>query len=199
MHARGVPDEQIVVMVYDDVVKSFFNTRKGQMYNEPNGPDVYEGVPKDYTNKNITPKNFLAVLRGDAAAMQSVPGTGRVIDSGPNDRIFVYFADHGAPGMLAFPSKVKHPPYRPFSLPASHSDPVARRHSTLTPSARTSVRGGADQTAGTRSDQHDRGHARTQQVLADASLHRGMRVWINVQRAAQAHVGRAGSHCSLAF
>jgi legumain len=106
MHARGVPDEQIIVMLYDDVVKSFFNTRKGSMYNEPNGPDVYAGVPKDYTSKHITPKNFLAVLSGDAAAMAKVPGSGRVIDSGPNDRIFVYFADHGAPGMLAFPSKL---------------------------------------------------------------------------------------------
>ena len=105
MHARGVPDEQIVVMLYDDVVKSFFNTRKGAMYNEPNGPDVYAGVPKDYTNKQITPKNFLAVLSGDTAAMAKVPGSGRVINSGPNDRIFVYFADHGAPGMLAFPSR----------------------------------------------------------------------------------------------
>ena len=24
--------------------------------------------------------------------------TGKVISSGPNDRVFVYFADHGAPG-----------------------------------------------------------------------------------------------------
>jgi len=78
----------------------------GFLYNEPNGIDVYAGVPKDYVNKHITPKNFLAVLRGDAEAMSKVPGSGRVIDSGPNDRIFVYFADHGAPGMLAFPSKL---------------------------------------------------------------------------------------------
>ena len=105
MHARGVPDEQIIVMLYDDVVNSLFNTRKGQMFNEPDGTDVYAGVPKDYTNKHITPKNFLAVLRGDAVAMRKVPGSGRVIDSGPKDRIFVYFADHGAPGMLAFPSR----------------------------------------------------------------------------------------------
>jgi len=105
IHERGVPDAQIIVMLYDDVVNSFFNTRKGQIYNEPDGPDVYAGVPKDYTNKYITPKNFLAVLRGDAAAMKTVPGSGRVINSGPNDRIFVYFSDHGAPGMLAFPSR----------------------------------------------------------------------------------------------
>ena len=105
VHGRGVPKEQIIVMIFDDVAKSFFNTRKGALYNEPGGPDVYAGVPKDYTKRSITPKNFLAVLSGDRKAMQEVPGSGRVIESGPNDRIFVYFADHGAPGMLAFPSK----------------------------------------------------------------------------------------------
>ena len=26
--------------------------------------------------------------------------TGKVIASGPNDRVFVYFSDHGAPGKL---------------------------------------------------------------------------------------------------
>lgn len=30
MQRRGVPEEQIIVMLFDDVVKSFFNTRKGQ-------------------------------------------------------------------------------------------------------------------------------------------------------------------------
>ena len=26
--------------------------------------------------------------------------------SGPNDRVFVFFADHGAPGLIGFPSSV---------------------------------------------------------------------------------------------
>lgn len=103
IRARGVPEERIIVMLFDDVVQSFFNTRRGYLYNEPDGDDVYAGVRKDYTGHQITPKNFLAVLRGDAVAMKGI-GTGRVVASGPSDRIFVYFADHGAPGMLAFPS-----------------------------------------------------------------------------------------------
>jgi len=105
VNKHGVPKEQVVTMLYNDVVKSFFNTRKGSMYNEPRGSDVYSGVDIDYSGKQITPNNFLAILRGDAASMQGV-GTGRVIASGPTDRVFVYFADHGAPGFLAFPSKL---------------------------------------------------------------------------------------------
>jgi hypothetical protein len=102
---HGVPKEQVVTMLYNDVVKSFFNTRRGTMFNEPGGADVYKDVAIDYSGKQITPKNFLAVLRGDEAAMRGV-GSGRVVASGPADRVFVYFADHGAPGFLAFPSKL---------------------------------------------------------------------------------------------
>jgi hypothetical protein len=29
-------------------------------------------------------------------------GSGKTIKSGPNDHIFVYFTDHGAPGILGF-------------------------------------------------------------------------------------------------
>ena len=30
-------------------------------------------------------------------------GSGKTINSGPNDHIFVYYTDHGGPGILAFP------------------------------------------------------------------------------------------------
>ena len=65
----------------------------------PNGPNVYPGVPKDYIGADVTPKNFLKILSGQDMG----PGK-KTIKSGPNDRIFVYFADHGAPGLIAFPS-----------------------------------------------------------------------------------------------
>ena len=31
-------------------------------------------------------------------------GTGRVLKSGPDDHVFIYFSDHGAPGLIVFPS-----------------------------------------------------------------------------------------------
>ena len=34
--------------------------------------------------------------------MSHANGSGKTIESGPNDHIFVYFADHGAPGILGF-------------------------------------------------------------------------------------------------
>ncbi|CAN9501968.1 unnamed protein product [Ophioblennius macclurei] len=102
LHKNGIPDEQIVVMMYDDLANSEINPTPGVVINRPNGTDVYKGVVKDYTGDDVTPENFLAVLRGDAAAVKG--GSGKVLKSGPNDHVFVYFTDHGAPGILAFPN-----------------------------------------------------------------------------------------------
>merc|ERR1712055_1238867 len=64
VHAHGVPDDHIIVMMYDDIAYNKENPTPGKIINHPNGTDVYHGVPKDY--------------------------------------VFVYFADHGAKGLVAF-------------------------------------------------------------------------------------------------
>jgi len=46
----------------------------------------------------------LAVLQGEADKVSG--GNGRVLNSTQNDKVFVYFADHGGPGILAFPNGV---------------------------------------------------------------------------------------------
>jgi len=102
IHAHGIPDENIIVMMYDDIANNDQNPTKGIIINHPNGSDVYHGVPKDYTGADVTPENFISVLTGDKAAVKNI-GSGRVIDSGPNDHVFVNFVDHGATGILGFP------------------------------------------------------------------------------------------------
>ncbi|XP_047668960.1 legumain [Tachysurus fulvidraco] len=101
VHKNGIPDEQIVVMMYDDLAHSQDNPTPGVIINRPNGTDVYKGVLKDYIGDAVTPENFLAVLKGDVSSVKG--GSGKVLKSGPNDHVFVYFTDHGAPGLLAFP------------------------------------------------------------------------------------------------
>merc|ERR1719244_2184249 len=106
VHRNGIPDEQIVVMMSDDLATNENNPTPGIIINRPNGTDVYKGVPKDYTGAAVTPENFLAVLKGDSAATKG--GSGKVVNSGPDDHVFVYFTDHGAPGILAFPDDELH-------------------------------------------------------------------------------------------
>lgn len=99
MHENEIPDSNIIVMMYDDIAYSPENPFQGIIINKPNGSDVYQNVPKDYVGEDVNPENFLAVLRGDQQN-----ATGRVLNTGPNDNIFVFFADHGGPGLIAFPN-----------------------------------------------------------------------------------------------
>ncbi|CDW52693.1 legumain [Trichuris trichiura] len=103
LHKHGVPDDRIVVMMYDDIAYNKENIWKGKIINHPKGKDVYKGVPKDYTGKHVTPKNFRSILLGLKEEMRGI-GSEKVIDSGPNDHIFVNFVDHGAHGILSFPT-----------------------------------------------------------------------------------------------
>ncbi|MCD7453545.1 hypothetical protein HAX54_021280 [Datura stramonium] len=98
----GLKDENIVVFMYDDIAQSELNPRPGVIINHPNGSDVYAGVPKDYTGEHVTVANLYAVLLGDKSAVKG--GSGKVIDSKPNDRIFLYYSDHGGPGVLGMPN-----------------------------------------------------------------------------------------------
>ncbi|KAL7150818.1 hypothetical protein ABFS83_05G138900 [Erythranthe nasuta] len=98
----GLRDENIVVFMYDDIANNEENPSPGVIINSPHGEDVYKGVPKDYIGDDVTVDNFFAVLLGNKTAVKG--GSGKVVDSGPNDHIFVYYSDHGGPGVLGMPT-----------------------------------------------------------------------------------------------
>lgn len=107
LRQNGIPAENIITMIYDDIADNEENPTKGIIINHPNGTDVYQGVVKDYIGKDVTPENFLKILAGKADDMNDV-GSGKVLKSGANDHVFINFVDHGAPGLLAFPSAELH-------------------------------------------------------------------------------------------
>lgn len=100
VHQNGIPDEQIVVMMYDDIANNDHNPTPGKIINSPNGPNVYRGVPKDYTGGDVTAENFLAALKGDPKTNPQK----KVLRSGRNDTIFIYLSDHGSSGLFGFPN-----------------------------------------------------------------------------------------------
>uniref|UniRef100_A0A158PJ10 legumain n=1 Tax=Angiostrongylus costaricensis TaxID=334426 RepID=A0A158PJ10_ANGCS len=99
---KGVPTENIIVMMYDDVASNPQNPFPGKLFNRPNGEDVHAGLVVDYAGDSVTSRNFINVLQGNSQNVTG--GTGRVIVSQSTDRIFVYFADHGGAGVLGFPN-----------------------------------------------------------------------------------------------
>ncbi|AES73372.1 putative legumain protein [Medicago truncatula] len=98
----GLKEENIIVFMYDDIADNQENPRPGVIINSPHGDDVYKGVPKDYTGDDVNVNNFFAALLGNKSALTG--GSGKVVDSGPNDHIFIYYSDHGGPGVLGMPT-----------------------------------------------------------------------------------------------
>ncbi|XP_066969761.1 legumain-like [Macrobrachium rosenbergii] len=103
LHDHGIPDDHIVVMMYDDLADNSENPTPGVIINQPDGPNVYEGIIKDYTGHDVTPDVFFKVLTGDEAGVAGI-GSGKVIKSGPEDRVFVNMVDHGNVGFFSFPN-----------------------------------------------------------------------------------------------
>merc|ERR1719399_1311645 len=86
-------------MAYDDIANHKKNPFPGQFFNKPAtgaGYDVYAGCNIDYKGKDVTPQNFMNVLTGTAS--------GKNLGSTADDNVFVFFSDHGAAGLIAFPT-----------------------------------------------------------------------------------------------
>ncbi|XP_026877345.1 legumain-like isoform X2 [Electrophorus electricus] len=109
VQSNGIPNDQVVVMMYDDIAYSEQNPHPGEIINEPGGPNVYPGVLKDYTGVDVSVANFLAVLRGDEAGVnKQTGGPVKVLRSDERDTVFIYLADHGSTGVFAFPREFLH-------------------------------------------------------------------------------------------
>lgn len=75
--------------MFDDIAYSKENPHPGVIINEYNGTNVYIGKEAiDYRANDVTPQNFLSVLRGEKMSV----GSGKTLNSGPNDKVFIYFS-----------------------------------------------------------------------------------------------------------
>ncbi|KAG5449997.1 Hemoglobinase [Clonorchis sinensis] len=97
---NNISAEQIITFAYDDIANNSENPFMGKVFNDYYHIDVYEGVIIDYRGEDVTPQNFLRVLRGD----KELEAAGKkVLKSGPEDHVFIYFSDHGGDGIISFP------------------------------------------------------------------------------------------------
>ncbi|THD19729.1 Legumain like [Fasciola hepatica] len=100
LRGNGIPPENIITMIYDDIANNTNNPFPGKVFNDYQHKDVYEGVKIDYRGEDVTPDTFLRVLKGD----QKLKESGfKVVESGPADNVFVFFSGLGAPNLIAFP------------------------------------------------------------------------------------------------
>ena len=85
-------------MAYDDIATSALNTVPGKMFNEPNGQNVYDYDSIDYRGDDVNLDTFTHVMTGDKRLFD-----GPVLESNKDSKVFLFYADHGAPGFVQFP------------------------------------------------------------------------------------------------
>ena len=97
---NGIPESNIILFAYDDIANNASNPIPGSIFNKPDGSNVYNSEAIDYRGASVTPENFIAALTGEP----TTGGNGKVLQSDSSSKVFVFFTDHGAPGLIAFPS-----------------------------------------------------------------------------------------------
>jgi legumain len=105
---QGIPEEQIILFNYDDAANSNYQHAefKGKLFNKSTpagtaGVDVYEGCNIDFKGKHVTAANLMSVMRGESVEAET--SNKKTLKSDKDSKIFFYFADHGAPGLVAMP------------------------------------------------------------------------------------------------
>lgn len=93
----GLLEEQVILLSFDDVAFDSENPFLGQLFNRPNGSDVY--VKPTYSANDVNVTTLLAVLEGNKTATNGRP----VLESDSNAEVFIAYFDHGAPGLVGMP------------------------------------------------------------------------------------------------
>lgn len=103
---HGIPAENVVLMMYDDVAWHERNPYPGQLFNKPTAKnadvqpvDVYKGCEIDFRGVEVTPETFLNVITGNSSGAFNK----KVLNSTAEDRVFINFIDHGSRGNVYFP------------------------------------------------------------------------------------------------
>lgn len=88
--ANGISPDDIILFAYNDIAYNDMNPTPGVVINQPGGPNIYPGnASVTFSGEDVTPENFLSTLMNL---------------SSPDLDLFVYFSDHGGPGLVCFPS-----------------------------------------------------------------------------------------------
>jgi ABC-type branched-subunit amino acid transport system substrate-binding protein len=99
LRANGVPDDHIILMIYDDVPTTPENPLRGDIHDVPKGSNIRSGAHVDYSGADVTAATFGNVMNGTKTASTPV-----VLESNASTDLFVYIVSHGAPGEIVFGS-----------------------------------------------------------------------------------------------
>jgi ABC-type branched-subunit amino acid transport system substrate-binding protein len=97
LKSRGVSDDDIILILADDIAGSASNKSPGNVFNDPNGENLYKDVHVDYRLGELTSEILADILLGKQNASAPV-----VLQTSSTDNIFFFTSGHGAPDGMVF-------------------------------------------------------------------------------------------------
>jgi ABC-type branched-subunit amino acid transport system substrate-binding protein len=94
---NGVPDDHIILMLYDDIPTLKENPIQGNVHHVPEGPNIRFGANVSYSGSQVTAATLKNVLTGTKTDSTPV-----VLDSNASTDVFIYIVGHGDPGTIDF-------------------------------------------------------------------------------------------------
>lgn len=82
-------DSQIITLAYDDIAYNHNNPNKGKIYNDFTYENVYNKSIIDYSGDDVNYDTFEQIILNLPLTLQDI--------------LFIYYNDHGAPGLLCIP------------------------------------------------------------------------------------------------
>lgn len=97
LRLNGVPDDHIILMLYDDIPTTPENPLTGNVHVIPRGQNIRSGALLDYSGSQVTSDTLKNVLTGT-----KTNSTPLVLESNASTDVFLYIASHGNPGRINF-------------------------------------------------------------------------------------------------
>lgn len=93
LKGRGVSDDHIILMVYDDIPEDQRNKKLGEVYHTPGEEEVRKWANPDYIGNTVSKQMLRDVLFGT-----TMNNSGPLLQSDANSTVLLYLSSHGAPG-----------------------------------------------------------------------------------------------------
>jgi len=90
---QGVPDDHIILLVYDDIPTDTRNKKPGEVYHTPSVEEVRKDAIPDLTGELVNKGMFLDILTGKGSQAGDP-----LLKSDENSTVLIYLSSHGQPG-----------------------------------------------------------------------------------------------------
>lgn len=90
---KGVPDDHIILLVFDDIPLDRQNPKPGEVYHTPGEEEVRRQANPDYIGENVNKQMLIDILTGTG-----IGDNEPLLRSNENSTVLVYISSHGAPG-----------------------------------------------------------------------------------------------------